>query len=137
MRATFTYSVARILLFAVALGLLYLAGARGLLLVGLALVASGIVSFVVLSRLRDRMSGALTSRIRGFRERLDDGSRAEDDDLPAVNAGPVNAGPVNAGPVNAGPVNAVPADAVPVDAVPVDAPPVAGGPTSAGPDAHH
>ncbi len=111
MRATFTYSAARILLFAVALGLLYLAGARGLLLVGLALVASGIVSFVLLSRLRDRMSGALTSRISRFRERLDEGSRAEDDDP-------------------------LPVDALPVDALPVDAPPVAGEPASAGSDGH-
>jgi Mn2+/Fe2+ NRAMP family transporter len=70
MRATFTYSSARILLFVVALGLLYLAGARGLLLFGLALVISGIISFVVLSRLRDAMSGAITSRVGRFRRRL-------------------------------------------------------------------
>src|SRR5260370_41455749 len=77
MRATFAYTFARILLFAVALGLLSLVGARGLLLVGLALVISGIVSFVVLSRYRDAMSGAITSRISRFRERLQEGSRAE------------------------------------------------------------
>ncbi len=80
MRATFAYSAARILLFVAALGLLYVAGARGLLLIGLALVISGIVSFVLLSRQRDAMSGAITSRIGSFRERLDSGSRAEDDD---------------------------------------------------------
>jgi cell division protein FtsW (lipid II flippase) len=79
MRATLAYTSARILLFVAALGLLYLAGARGLLLVGLALVVSGIVSFVVLSRQRDMMSGALVSRVRRFRDRLDDGTRAEDD----------------------------------------------------------
>jgi hypothetical protein len=80
MRATFAYSAARILLFAASLGLLYLVGARGLLLVGLALVVSGIISFIVLSRQRDAMSGAITSRIGSFRSRLDEGSRAEDDD---------------------------------------------------------
>jgi len=80
MRATFAYSFARILLFAATLGLLYLVGARGLLLVGLALVISGIVSFIVLSRQRDAMSGAISARISNFRERLDEGSRAEDDD---------------------------------------------------------
>lgn len=80
MRATFAYTLARILLFAVTLGLLYLVGARGLLLVALALVISGIISFVVLSRQRDAMSGAIASRIGGFRERLDQGTRAEDDD---------------------------------------------------------
>ena len=80
MRATFAYTLARILLFAVTLGLLYLVGARGLLLVALALVISGIISFVVLSLQRDAMSGAIASRIGGFRERLDQGTRAEDDD---------------------------------------------------------
>jgi cell division protein FtsW (lipid II flippase) len=80
MRATLAYSAARVLLFAVMLGLLYLAGARGLLLVGLALVVSGIVSFVVLSPQRDAMSGAITSKISHFRQRLDEGTRAEDED---------------------------------------------------------
>jgi len=80
MRATLAYTSARILLFIAALGVLYLAGARRFLLVGLALVVSGIVSFVVLSRQRDAMSGAISARIGSFRERLDEGSRAEDDD---------------------------------------------------------
>jgi Mn2+/Fe2+ NRAMP family transporter len=80
MHATFAYTTARILLFAVMLGLLYLVGARGLLLFGLALLVSGIVSFIVLSRQRDAMSGAITSRISNFRQRLDEGTRAEDDD---------------------------------------------------------
>src|SRR5258708_20437149 len=86
MRATFAYTFARILLFAVALGLLSLVGARGLLLVGLALVISGIVSFVVLSRYRDAMSGAITSRISRFRERLDGGSRADGGDPASAGA---------------------------------------------------
>jgi hypothetical protein len=92
MRATFAYSLARLLLFAVAFELMYLAGARGLLLFGVALLISGITSFVVLSRLRDTMSGAITSRISSFRERLDEGSRAEDDD-PASAGEPASAGP--------------------------------------------
>jgi len=80
MRATLAYSSARILLFVVVLGLLYLLGARGLLLAGLALLISGIISFMVLSRQRDAMSGAITSRIGRFRRRLDEGTRAEDQD---------------------------------------------------------
>jgi hypothetical protein len=80
MRATFAYTTARILIFVLSLILLYLVGARGLLLLGLALVISGIVSFVLLSRQRDAMSSALTSRIGSFRNRLDGGTRAEDDD---------------------------------------------------------
>jgi len=87
MRAALAYTSARILLFAAALGLLYLAGARGLLLLALALLASGAISFVVLSRQRDAMSGALVSGFRGFRSRMgelgsriDEGAKAEDGD---------------------------------------------------------
>jgi hypothetical protein len=80
MRATFAYTTARILLFAVVLGVLYLVGARGLPLLGLAVLISGIASFVVLSRQRDAMAGAISSRISNFRQRLDEGTRAEDDD---------------------------------------------------------
>src|SRR5260370_583183 len=86
MRATFAYTFARILLFAVPLGLLSLVGARGLLLGGLALVISGIVSFVVLSPYRDPVSGAIASRISRFRERLDEGTRAADHDPASAGA---------------------------------------------------
>jgi hypothetical protein len=80
MHATLAYTTARILLFVVMLGVLYLVGARGLLLIGLAVLISGIVSFVLLSRQRDAMSGAITTRLSNFRQRLDEGTRAEDDD---------------------------------------------------------
>jgi Mn2+/Fe2+ NRAMP family transporter len=85
MRATIAYTSARILLLVVSMILLYLAGARGLLLLALAFVVSGIASFVLLSRQRDIMSGALMARIRNgrnravrFRARLEEGARAED-----------------------------------------------------------
>jgi hypothetical protein len=87
MRTTLAYSSARILLFVVSVILLYLVGARGLLLLALACVVSGIASFVLLSRQRDVMSGALMARIgtgkrraAGLRARLEEGARAEDDD---------------------------------------------------------
>jgi hypothetical protein len=87
MRTTVAYTSARILLLVVSLILLYLVGARGLLLVALACVVSGIASFVLLSRQRDVMSSALMARIRtgkqraaGFRTRIEEGARAEDDD---------------------------------------------------------
>jgi hypothetical protein len=80
MRATLAYTVARILLFAVVLGVLYLLSVRGVLLLGLAVLISGLASFVLLSPQRDAMSGAITSRIGNFRQRLDEGTRAEDDD---------------------------------------------------------
>ncbi len=80
MRATVAYTTARIVLFVVAAGLFYLAGARGLLLLGLALVVSGVASYVVLSRQRDAMSGVLVNRFRSLRSRIDEGARSEDDD---------------------------------------------------------
>jgi len=87
MRTTLAYTSARILLLVVSVILLYLIGARGLLLLALACVVSGIASYVLLSRQRDVMSSALMSRIRngqrraaGFRARLEEGTRAEDDD---------------------------------------------------------
>jgi len=87
MRTTVAYTSARILLLVVSLILLYLIGARGLLLVALACVVSGIASFVLLSRQRDVMSSTLMNRIRngkqraaGFRSRIEEGARAEDDD---------------------------------------------------------
>jgi Mn2+/Fe2+ NRAMP family transporter len=78
MRATLAYTTARIVLFLLAAVLFYLAGARGLLLLGLALVVSGVASYVVLSRQRDAMSGALVSRFRALRSRINDGARSED-----------------------------------------------------------
>lgn len=80
MRATLAYTSARILLLVVALGVLYVVGARGWLLLALGLVVSGIFSLVLLSRQRDAMSGAITSRFSGFRQRLDEGARREDKD---------------------------------------------------------
>jgi hypothetical protein len=79
MRATLAYTASRLLLFVAAVIILYLFGARGLLLIGIALVASSIVSLVLLSKQRDAMSGALSARISNFRRRLDEGTRAEDD----------------------------------------------------------
>jgi Mn2+/Fe2+ NRAMP family transporter len=87
MRTTLAYTSARILLLVVSIVLLYLVGARGLLLLALACVVSGVASFVLLSRQRDVMSSALMNRIKngqrraaGFRARIEEGARAEDED---------------------------------------------------------
>ena len=79
MRATLAYTAVRFLLFIVAAGLIYLAGARGLLLIALALLASGVASYVLLSRMRDKMAGSISRRIDSVRSRLDEGARVEDD----------------------------------------------------------
>ena len=79
MRATLAYTAVRFLLFAVAVGLIYLAGARGLLLIALALLVSGAASYVLLSRMRDSMASSINRRIESVRSRIDEGTRAEDD----------------------------------------------------------
>jgi hypothetical protein len=42
-------------------------------------VVSGAASYILLSRQRDAMSGALMSRFRTLRARIDEGAKAEDD----------------------------------------------------------
>src|ERR1700759_2652193 len=94
MRTALTYTLSRLLLFVAVLLLLDLAGARGLLLIALALLISGLLSYVLLSRRPDAAAGSFFSR-RGarppgagsFRARLAEGARAEDtDDEPAAPA---------------------------------------------------
>jgi cell division protein FtsW (lipid II flippase) len=80
MRPTLFYSVLRIGLFAIAFLLLYLAGARSWLLLGLAALISAVVSYFVLSAQRNAMAGVVNRRLTTFRHRLDAGTRAEDDD---------------------------------------------------------
>ena len=84
MRTALAYTASRLMLFLVVLVLLDLAGARGLLLIALALLISGLLSYVLLSRQRDAMAGSLSQRLLGrgransFRARLNEGARAED-----------------------------------------------------------
>jgi hypothetical protein len=80
MRATLLYTLLRLGIFAVALGVLYLVGARGIVLLGVAAVISAALSFVILSRQREAMAGSISGRMTRARERLDEGTRAEDID---------------------------------------------------------
>ena len=86
MRTGLAYTSARILLFVIALVLLRLAGLSGLLVFALALVISALASYVLLSRQREVLAGALnrrlgrvTAKATEFRERIEDGAAAEDD----------------------------------------------------------
>jgi hypothetical protein len=93
MRAFIVYNAARLGLFVVALVLLHLIGVGGLLLWALALVISGIASYIVLSGLRDKVSQSVTQRVQRaseLKQRLEEGARAEDDDAaaPATAAAP-------------------------------------------------
>ena len=63
MRTGLAYTAARILILLIALVLLSLAGARGFLLLALAFVVSALASYVLLSRQRETMAGALNRRL--------------------------------------------------------------------------
>jgi cell division protein FtsW (lipid II flippase) len=80
MRATLFYTILRFGLFIVVFGLLYVAGVRSFLLLALSILISGVLSYFVLSPQRAAMSGAISKRVTDFRDRLDAGTRAEDDD---------------------------------------------------------
>lgn len=80
MRALMSYSVLRIAIFFAVLLILALAGVHGFLLLLIAAAISALVSLVALSRLRSTMSSSLTKRMGSFRQRLDEGTKAEDID---------------------------------------------------------
>jgi membrane protein implicated in regulation of membrane protease activity len=80
MRATFSYTALRVLLFLAVALVLALLGLHGITLLAVALIISAILSLLLLSKLRDRMSASVANRIDRFRTRLDAGTRAEDTD---------------------------------------------------------
>ena len=86
MRTGLAYTSARILQLAISVILLYVAGARGFLLLALAFVISALASYVLLSRQREVMAGALnrrlskmTAKAAELRGRIEDGAAAEDE----------------------------------------------------------
>lgn len=93
MRAFLIYNAARLGLFLVALGVLWMVGVGGLMLWALAFVISGIASYVLLSALRDKLSASVegrVNRVRGkagnLRTRLEEGAAAEDANADAEHA---------------------------------------------------
>lgn len=77
-RAFFVYSGLRLVLLLAVGGLLYLTGARGLLLIVLAFVVSGALSLVWLDRPRAQMSAGVGRAIGRVNERIDHAAQAED-----------------------------------------------------------
>jgi hypothetical protein len=77
------YTAARIALFLACWGILWLVGAKGVLGVLLALVISGLISYVVLDKVRNRFASSLSGRMgnsfRDFRARFAAGKAAEDE----------------------------------------------------------
>lgn len=83
MRAFVQYTVARLALFLACWGVLWLVGAKGVLGVLLALVISGLISYVVLDKVRGRFAAAASHGVRNsfqdFRARFNAGKAAEDE----------------------------------------------------------
>lgn len=73
------YTVLRLVLLVAAAAVLYAVGARGVLLVVLAVLVSGLASLPLLSRQRDAVSARLVQRSQRARRRLDEGAATEDD----------------------------------------------------------
>jgi hypothetical protein len=79
------YTSARILMFGCAVILLYVAGARGLLLLFLGLIVSALASYILLNKQRTIIAeklnnklGKAGSKFTELRGRLDEGTKAED-----------------------------------------------------------
>jgi hypothetical protein len=72
------YTTARVAVFAVVLVVLYALGMRQILLLATAVVVSGLLSYVLLGRLRDSMSAAVISRGESMRARFRERTQAED-----------------------------------------------------------
>jgi hypothetical protein len=91
MRTAFAYTSARIIMFGASVLVLFWAGARGLLLLGLALIISALLSYVLLNKQRtiiaDKLNGRLSrvgKKASEFRQRIDDGAALEDPDEDGV-----------------------------------------------------
>jgi hypothetical protein len=80
MRATLYYTLLRLLLFFAVAIILALFGVHGITLLVVALIISSIIALPLLSKLRDRMSRSLSSRVDRFQADLNAGTNAEDDD---------------------------------------------------------
>jgi len=85
------YTSARILMFGCSVILLYVAGARGVLLLGLGLVISALASYLLLNKQRQVIASKLNGRLSRvgkkageLRERLEEGATAEDADAEDV-----------------------------------------------------
>jgi len=88
------YTSARILMFGCSVILLYVVGARGILLLGLGLLISALASYILLNKQRQIIAGKLNGRLSKvgakateLRERLEEGATAEDDDVGEVATG--------------------------------------------------
>jgi hypothetical protein len=75
-----SYTLARLGLLAITLGIGYLFGLRGPLLIILGFLGSGILSLVLLNNQRSQLGGRISGYFSGINQRLDANTRKEDFD---------------------------------------------------------
>lgn len=80
MSAFLSYTLARLGLLVLALGLGYVAGLRGPMLIIMAFLGSGIVSFFMLNKQRSNMGGKVAGYFQSINDRIDANTRKEDID---------------------------------------------------------
>jgi hypothetical protein len=80
------YTLARLAILAAVAAVLYVLGARGLLLLVFAFLLSGLIAMVALKNTREGAAYGITSAIRSANAKIDAGSRAEDAALDAAAA---------------------------------------------------
>jgi hypothetical protein len=74
------YTLLRLGILVAVAGVLYLLGARGLILLVFAFLVSGLISMVALKRPREGAAYGITTTVRKVNDRIDAAARAEDDD---------------------------------------------------------
>ncbi len=84
MRTFWVYTLARLAILAVAFGVLYVAGARGILLVVLAFVVSLLVSYFALVKLRDKLALEVQERAERISTKMEEANRLEDERAEAL-----------------------------------------------------
>ncbi len=80
MRTFWLYTAARLGILAVTFGVLYVVGARGVLLLVLAFLISFLISYWALAGMRDQLAGGVQSRAERINARMDAAAAAEDAD---------------------------------------------------------
>ena len=78
MKNIFIYTFLRILILASFLGVGYLVGLRGVLLLLIGFLTSGIVSLFVLSKTRDQLSASIFSGFQKVNKKIADAANKED-----------------------------------------------------------
>ena len=75
-----SYTLARLGLLAVTLGICYLIGLRGPMLIIVGFLGSGLVSLLLLNSQRSQLGGRISGYFSGINQKLDANTRKEDSD---------------------------------------------------------